>query len=401
MGAKNSWIVALTGVMCFSAVNVTQAAITGPYTPDANTVYLFHFDESAGATSTPNAGTAGNAAYAWNGSQTTPATPTTLLGAAAFTGFGNAGDLSINPNTFGYDGNSNGMFEPEPVSTPASPSPDGINSTSMVSGAGSFTVEAMVQFAPGTISTTYREFIGTDSSISGSRGFSFRITTSGNFQFRDNDNAGENTRVYAAVPTTGDHAYDTTSWFHVAYVYDANDVGGPGTGTGRLYWTKVADSLTTANLLSEQTLSTDSQLPIIPINFANAPLILGGEGRGGNLGSLQGLLDEVRISNVARGPGDFIFGTDLQLPGDFNADGIVDAADYVIWRKSGGPPEDYDEWHTHFGQTASGGGSSLPSAAVPEPSTWLLLAGLLMIAWTTNPFAMNSRSLLLRRANGT
>lgn len=386
MCAENSRIVALTLVLCFSAANLAQAAVKGPYTPDANTVYLFQFDESAGATSTPNAGTAGSAAYAWNGSAPSPTTPDTLLGAAGFTGFGNAGDLSINPNAFAYDANGSGMFEPEPGGTTASP--DGINSASMVSGAGSFTVEALVQFAPGTTSTTYREFIGTDSSISGSRGFSFRITTNGELQFRDSDNAGEDTRVRFNVPTTGDHAYDTTSWFHVAYVYDANDVMGPGTGTGRLYWTKVGDSLTTANLLSEQTTSSLSGNPIIPIDFTAAPLILGGEGRGGNAGSLQGYIDEVRISNIARGPGDFVFGTDSpQVPGDYNNNGIVDAADYTVWRDNLGAniglanetatlglvtQEDYDVWKTNFGSVIGSGSALDQGAGVPEPATWLL-----------------------------
>ena len=68
------------------------------------------------------------------------------------------------------------------------------------------------------------------------------------------------------------------------------------------------------------------------------------------------------------------------LPGDFNADGEVDAADYVVWRKGLGTTytqADYDVWRTHFGQTA-GSGSALPSAeslsaAVPEPAALVLL----------------------------
>jgi hypothetical protein len=30
------------------------------------------------------------------------------------------------------------------------------------------------------------------------------------------------------------------------------------------------------------------------------------------------------------------------LPGDFNVDGLVDAADYVAWRKNGGTPEKFN-----------------------------------------------------------
>ena len=60
------------------------------------------------------------------------------------------------------------------------------------------------------------------------------------------------------------------------------------------------------------------------------------------------------------------------LPGDYNHDGKVDAADYVVWRKSNGSQSDYNTWRSHFGQSA-GSGAALPSAeplsaAVPEPS---------------------------------
>jgi hypothetical protein len=77
------------------------------------------------------------------------------------------------------------------------------------------------------------------------------------------------------------------------------------------------------------------------------------------------------------------------LPGDYNSDGTVDAADYVVWRKTLGrivplataadgngdgtiDPEDYHVWRTNFGNSRPGGaGSSF--AAVPEPAGKLLL----------------------------
>jgi hypothetical protein len=56
------------------------------------------------------------------------------------------------------------------------------------------------------------------------------------------------------------------------------------------------------------------------------------------------------------------------LDGDFNGDGVVDAADYVVWRKTDGENQSgYNLWRTNFGRTA-GGGSSL-SGAVPEPGS--------------------------------
>lgn len=40
-----------------------------------------------------------------------------------------------------------------------------------------------------------------------------------------------------------------------------------------------------------------------------------------------------------------------RLPGDFNADGVVDAADYVVWRSSDGSPSGYDAWRSSIGVT--------------------------------------------------
>jgi hypothetical protein len=72
------------------------------------------------------------------------------------------------------------------------------------------------------------------------------------------------------------------------------------------------------------------------------------------------------------------------LDGDYNANGTVDAADYVLWRKNLGTnvalpndttpldvgPDDYDAWRENFGAT-----TSAPSAAanVPEPAAYAQL----------------------------
>lgn len=76
-------------------------------------------------------------------------------------------------------------------------------------------------------------------------------------------------------------------------------------------------------------------------------------------------------------------------PGDFNDDGKVDAADYVVWRDNVGTtnvlPNDngiggtigtahYDLWRTNFGAGASGSGSGLTAGPVPEPAAFALVA---------------------------
>jgi hypothetical protein len=80
--------------------------------------------------------------------------------------------------------------------------------------------------------------------------------------------------------------------------------------------------------------------------------------------------------------------------GDYNDNGVVDAADYPAWRKFNGTsmtlpndqspgsvlPVDYDVWVQNFGE--SGGGSS---AAVPELSSLTLAALLITCCLTRRP----------------
>jgi hypothetical protein len=70
------------------------------------------------------------------------------------------------------------------------------------------------------------------------------------------------------------------------------------------------------------------------------------------------------------------------IPGDYDRNGVVDAADYTVWRDSLGQsglnlpadgdgdgtigPGDYDKWVANFGHVATITGSG---AAVPEPAT--------------------------------
>ncbi len=75
------------------------------------------------------------------------------------------------------------------------------------------------------------------------------------------------------------------------------------------------------------------------------------------------------------------------LAGDYNNNGVVDAADYVLWRNGGplqndpiGPPigpAQYDQWKANFGKPVSGVGSSNALGQVPEPTT-IALVGLLI-----------------------
>jgi hypothetical protein len=79
-----------------------------------------------------------------------------------------------------------------------------------------------------------------------------------------------------------------------------------------------------------------------------------------------------------------VTGAVVGVPGDYNNNGSVDAADYVLWR-DGGPlqnevdapgivnAQDFLEWRSRFGNPGSGSGLG-NSAAVPEPVTAALMA---------------------------
>ena len=72
----------------------------------------------------------------------------------------------------------------------------------------------------------------------------------------------------------------------------------------------------------------------------------------------------------------FVVDAHVPIPGDYNHDGIVDAADYVVWRKGLGTAytqSDYGVWRSHFGQTAGSGAGASAYTAVPEPATSVML----------------------------
>jgi T5SS/PEP-CTERM-associated repeat protein len=59
------------------------------------------------------------------------------------------------------------------------------------------------------------------------------------------------------------------------------------------------------------------------------------------------------------------------LLGDYNGDGTVNAADYVVWRKNDNTPASYNTWRMHFGETVGNGSGAATAAdaAVPEPAS--------------------------------
>jgi hypothetical protein len=97
--------------------------------------------------------------------------------------------------------------------------------------------------------------------------------------------------------------------------------------------------------------------------------------------AVSGVFDNAIGDRLPVSGGSFLLTTDANsvvlsdylasLPGDFNFDGSVDAADYTVWRDGLGSvysTEDYAVWADAYGNQAVPAATS----SVPEPSGWLL-----------------------------
>jgi mannan endo-1,4-beta-mannosidase len=112
---------------------------------------------------------------------------------------------------------------------------------------------------------------------------------------------------------------------------------------------------------------------------------------------LQALLgdnDIITLNELPTTP----WSTSAPIPGDYNHNGVVDMADYVVWRKSAGQTgwglaadsdlngridaADFDFWRAHFGQSA--GNAAFAGAAVPEPAT-LMMSALGIVLLVSSP----------------
>lgn len=92
---------------------------------------------------------------------------------------------------------------------------------------------------------------------------------------------------------------------------------------------------------------------------------------------------------VLEGAVNYIGMAPVGLVGDYNGNGTVDAADYVLWQENEGTSNSllndpiggtigqaqYDQWRARFGQQAAGSAAAVAStASVPEPtSSWLAI----------------------------
>ena len=275
----------------------TAAGEVVPYRVDSATLHLWHLDEVA----TPCLNAVENAQplqSLFNGAR---------LGTASLDGFGGCLDNSFR------------VPVPEPATALCGPillaaplldrgSADNVGDHFRYQGEdGAFTFEAVVKLArlPSEWDTESGVILSMDDDDASGpamrRVFSFRIERNSFLSFFSIPGSGSVGSAFASIPDEGPHAINTRDWFHVAVTYDGNE-GAPD--NLRLYWTRITPEAAMANPIGSGTMEKE-------FTGANGDLAIGNEARGGrdnHEGSpFPGWIDEVRISSVARGAGDFIF----------------------------------------------------------------------------------------------
>jgi autotransporter-associated beta strand protein len=147
------------------------------------------------------------------------------------------------------------------------------------------------------------------------------------------------------------------------------------------------------------TLSIRSLKGFVPTAGENFQLLTAG---GGVQGAFQNVLFPTPTGvtwHLIYGPNDVTLAIDTSaiaaLTGDFNGDGVVNAADYTVWRDTLGSTTllvadanhngvvdagDLDIWKAHFGEHAGNGAGA--AARVPEPATiglaWIAVSGVFL-----------------------
>ncbi len=237
------------------------AAIVGPYTADTNTVHLWHLDQ-----------TSGDYADSATGGDDLENVSGVTRNATAFTGFGNAAQLPADSAYVSNSGSTSG--------------------TGYQGADGAFTIEALVNLS--SISVGDEQYIfGRRIGAPPSSGYEFRIV-GGNLQLLI-FTSGSDPTISAAIPTTGDHAFEAGEWFHVAATYNGDAGAADSVG---LYWTRLDEQFIEANLIGTGVggdAGTGSTTTFLGNRSTSA-----GEG-------LLGSMDEVRVSDVARGANEMMF----------------------------------------------------------------------------------------------
>jgi hypothetical protein len=171
-------------------------------------------------------------------------------------------------------------------------------------------------------------------------------------------------------------SFPINEWHHLAYTYNAAADG--GLGKFDMYYDGV-------NIRS---LPTETPAEMAPWGVRVFGDYFDGLGIGtvyDNASSrlTKGLMDELYIFTRALSQAEIQTLVNIPapgVPGDYNSDSKVDAADYVAWRDNpganGGDPAGYNTWRANFG---AGSGAGAGISAVPEPASIAMLLSCLAL----------------------
>lgn len=250
-----------------------QGAIVAPYLVDSDTLHLWHFDLDQGATATtaPDAVSPGGVGVSNQSGST--------WGNTSFPGFDRAGNTGAAANSIIRSSATAANLQP-----------------AQVGAGGAFTYEAIIST---TTMSGNQTIFAMDANANANRIHLFRFNNN-NLQFF-NLLEGATASYSTPIPTTGVDAYVANEWFHVAVTYDgtANTAGNL-----KLYWTRVDASRTEANLIGSHQMVNDLS------TTAEAVFGIGNDFRttgSGNVSNLEGSIDEVRLSGIARGADQMLF----------------------------------------------------------------------------------------------
>ena len=288
--------------------------------------------------------------------------------------------------SFADDAGKPGWFEANPTAT----------NLSELSPTGSLTMNPGVSHDFGTPFTADTNApLGTDRVNVGGASFNYQLPNGTQVDAAVEAVGRFNDLVLVVNPTTGSTLIQNQSGQSIEFIsYTISSASGvllPGyAGSGRPNWFKANP---TVNNLSE--LSTISSIA----------LGAGGEvdlGLAWNTAGQQDLTFAYQLPTGTLLPGTVHFGAkaviSVGLLGDYNGNGVVDAADYVVWRNTLGTnvsngtgadgsgngvidTADYGVWRAQFGSVAgaaAGVGTALSHAAPEPPACLLALVGMLL-----------------------